>query len=72
VYAVERIVIDLTAGKRMQPSGLCKEPAEKQNAQKHNDGDYDDLDQTHNESLKVREKRDENRAYSKIVRTCCQ
>jgi hypothetical protein len=54
-YSVERIVINLAAGKSMQPSGLGKEAAEKQNAQNHDDGDYDDLDQTHNESLKVRE-----------------
>jgi len=46
-YSVARIVIDLAAGKSMQPSGLSKEPTEKQNAQNHNDRDYDYFDQAH-------------------------
>ena len=41
---LERSVFDLAEGRGMQPFGLSKEPAEKQNGQNHNDRDYDDLD----------------------------
>ena len=43
-FLVERIVLDLAAGSRMQPFGLSKEPAEKQDGQNHNYRDDDDLD----------------------------
>jgi len=35
----------------MQPFGLRKEAAEKQNAENHYDRDYDDLDQAHTNFL---------------------
>src|SRR6185312_7256261 len=43
---VERVVLNSLAGS-MQPNGLTKEAAEKQNAENHNDCDYDNLDQAH-------------------------
>ena len=43
-FLFERIAFDLAAGNCMQPFGLGKEPAEKQNGQNHNDRDDDDLD----------------------------
>jgi hypothetical protein len=43
-FLVGTIVLDLAAGNCMQPFGLSKEPAEKQNGQNHNDRDDDDLD----------------------------
>ena len=39
----ERIVLNPAAGSCMQPLGLSKEPAEKQNGQNHNYRDDDDL-----------------------------
>jgi len=39
---VERIVLDSLAGS-MQPGGLAKEAAEKQDAENHNDCDDDNL-----------------------------
>ena len=43
-FLLERSVFDLAEGRGMQPFGLSKEPAEKQNGQNHNYRDYDDLD----------------------------
>ena len=43
-FPVTGLVFDLATGSGMQPFGLSKEPAEKQDGQNHNDGDEDDLD----------------------------
>jgi hypothetical protein len=51
-HIVVEFVRRLTEGRNIQP-GLNKETAEKQDAQDDDDGDYDDLNQAHNEFLKV-------------------
>ena len=43
----------------MQPFGLGKKPTEKENAQNHNDRDDDDLNQAHDDFLRLDDNRRE-------------
>ena len=57
----------------MRPFGLGKKPTEKQDAQNHDYGDYDDLNQAHNDFLRlIPRTKDVNCKYSKIVPVNCQ